>query len=201
VTSEQDANVRPDPLRIAAVANPVTPWQNYRYAPDWHADAQKEAQNKKDHNARRREIVFSVSLAESYIVEWVMIEVFDRQFGRLAEIFPKGKKMNVKEKWKTIPKQLMDEGLIPGVPETGDSHGDDWHRLITYRDGLVHASASRPSTAELPENAEGPSPSKPELDALDAGWALGVVEKRIRRLHEAAGTDPPDWLRPAGSSG
>jgi hypothetical protein len=177
------------------VVNPVTPWQSYRYAPGWHADALQEAQNKNDHDARRREIVFAVSLAESYIVEWVITVILDGDYGRLTEFFPKGKKMSVNEKWKEFPRQLVDEGLIPGVPETGDGHSDDWHRLITYRDGLIHASASRPSTAEMPENAEGPIPSKPELDTLDAGWALGVVEERIRRFHEAAGTEPPAWFR------
>ncbi len=42
-----------------------TIWLTYRFAPEWFEDAIHEAQNGKDHHARRREIIFAVCAAES----------------------------------------------------------------------------------------------------------------------------------------
>ena len=69
----------------------------------------------------------------------------------------------------------------------------DFRKLVDYRDGLVHASASRPETDSQPEK-EKPLPSKTDLDKLFPGWAVQVVVTLVKRLHDAVGTPPPDWL-------
>lgn len=45
---------------------PPTLWQTYRYAPEWFADAVEES-GREGHQARRREILFAVCAAESYL--------------------------------------------------------------------------------------------------------------------------------------
>jgi hypothetical protein len=83
--------------------------------------------------------------------------------------------------------------VIPSRPDLGGPHDEDWDRLLDYRNGLVHARASRPkSGAESKEQK--PSPELQELDQLGPGWALGVVIERVRRLHRAVGTPVPDWV-------
>jgi hypothetical protein len=79
------------------------------------------------------------------------------------------------------------------LPPAGDEHDQDWALLVEYRDGLVHARASRPHTSSQPEQ-EQPIPSKSLLDALEPGWAVGVAVERARRLHEAGGASAPKWL-------
>ena len=91
------------------------------------------------------------------------------------------------------PKDLHKDNRIKNMPSFGDSYWQDFRTLVDYRDGLVHARASRPNT-DLPGHDEKPIPSKNTLDQLPAGWTVRVVIKLIRRLHEAAGTSTPAWL-------
>ena len=51
-----------------------TIWQAYSWARDWFDDAFNETRVS-DHRSRRREILFSVCFAESYLFEWVRDEV------------------------------------------------------------------------------------------------------------------------------
>ncbi len=163
------------------------------FARAWFEDAFNEAQTGQDHNSRRREIIFSICFAESYLFEWVRDEVLQRQYTRLRIYFPPRKKRGVDEKWRDIPKRLHDAKLIPQLPDFRDPHGKEWNILIKYRDGLVHAVASRPQTTSQAVT-ERPVPSKTELGNLKAGWAIRVVIERVRRLHKATGTLMPSWL-------
>jgi hypothetical protein len=193
----EDITIRAEPAVVQASVGIPTVWQTYSWARAWFEDTLKEASvpadSEQKRHARRREILFAVCFAESYLFEWVRDEVLKRDFSRLSAYFPQGRKRGVFEKWKDIPEQLRDEGLIPKVPQRGDVHSGDWRKLIDYRDGLVHARASRPETKSQ-SSEERPAPTVAELDDTPPGWAVGVVREQVRRLHEAAGTSPPEWL-------
>lgn len=106
---------------------------------------------------------------------------------------PAEDRRGVTERWKSIPKELVADDVIPEAPHLEGPLGVEWQRLVDFRDGLVHANASRPQTTNLPEEWM-PMPSKSDLDALEAGWALRTVVDRVRRLDMAVGTDPPACL-------
>jgi hypothetical protein len=178
----------------AAVGTP-TIWLTYRFAAEWFNDALQEARTGMDHHSRRREVIFAVCTAESYILEWIRDEVLNRDFQRLNNYFPPGRWMNVTDKWKKIPKQLLRDGLIPRIPNLENpGYWGEWLKLIEYRNGLIHARASRPETASLSE-IEKPVPSKALLDSMSAGWPTRVVVELIRRLHAAVGTLVPGWVQ------
>jgi hypothetical protein len=207
--SEMDKNETTDPVPTAEgraqiirlegiVSTPIfglpTIWLTYQFAPEWFNDAIHEARTGHDHHSRRREIIFSVCCAESYILEWVRIDVLKRDNQRLDNYFPPGKKRGVTQKWKEIPGELLRDGLITATPQF---NGQDWAnflKLTEYRDGLIHARPSRPENPSLPANAL-PVPSKNDLDSLTPGWAIGVVIAMIRNLNRAAGTSNPNWLQ------
>jgi hypothetical protein len=187
-------NIQPTPLKIRFRVPSPTVWQAYPFALEWYADALREARIVGDHNARRREILFAVCCAESYLLEWVRDEVLKKDYKRLIDYFPPGRRRPVVAKWKEIPKQLKKDGLIPGVPNYGENWWEEWRELVeNYRDGLVHASSSRPeSSSQTPKS--NPAPSKTALDQLPAGWAVGVVTSLIRNLHHSVGTPVPSWI-------
>jgi hypothetical protein len=171
-----------------------TIWLNYRFAPEWFYDAINEARTGRDHHSRRREIIFSVCCAESYILEWVSVDVLKRDYQRLNNYLQPGQRRGVTLKWKEIPRELLNDGLIAAAPQL---NGQDWAnflKLIEYRDGLIHARSSRPENPTLPAN-EMPVPSKDDLDDLTPGWAICAVIAMIRNLNRAAGTPDPDWLQ------
>jgi hypothetical protein len=200
--SESESNSTPSspsqvirPASIAsdwAVGTP-TIWLSYSFAPEWFNDALTEARTGKDHHARRREIIFAVCCAESYLVEWIRDEVLKRDFNRLNQFFPPGERRGVAEKWKEVPKALLDAGLISAVPNLGRSYWRDWLDLVDLRNGLIHARASRPETNPQPDS-ERPVPSKGDLDKLTPGWAVKVVVTLVRELHAAVSTPAPVWL-------
>lgn len=185
--------ITPDPAVITLRIPSVTIWKSYHFAPEWFADAMHEAQTGTNHHACRREIIFAVCCAESYLLEWVRDEVLNRDFHRLAEFFPHEDKTGVTEKWKRVPKKLFEKALIPAPPDFGNKYWENWLKLVDLRNGLVHASSSRPESDSLPSK-EQPRPSKSDLDQLGGGWALNVVIELIHELHRAAGTTPPTWL-------
>ena len=94
----------------------LTVWRSYSFAPEWYADAAKEAREGNDHHARRREIVFAVSSAESYLFEWVRDDILQRDFSELDKYFPPGDRKPIREKWKGIPKKLKGNCLISSIP-------------------------------------------------------------------------------------
>lgn len=172
----------------------LTVWLSYNFAPEWFKDALFEANIPNDHNARRREILFAVCFAESYLVEWVRDTVLNHDFQRLNQYFPPGQVTSGTEKWKRVLKLLHKDGLIPGMPDISLPYWEDFSGLVKMRNGLVHARASRPETNELPEK-EKPLPSKGELDKLEAGWAVKVIVELVGQLHKATGTPMPDWIK------
>jgi len=173
-------------------ASGLTIWMASNFAPDWFADALHEAHNGTDHNARRREILFAVCCAESYIVEWVRDEVLNRDFERLDLFFPPGRKRGVTAKWEEVPKELAKAKLIPAKPDHSGKCWGDWLKLVDLRDGLVHARSSRPKKKAGTEETFTP---KADLDRLAAGWAVRVVVELVCNLHAAAGKPPPAWIK------
>ena len=190
-----DAITFPTPVTARVEVPAVLVWQNYRHAPDWYADCSAEA-SKEGGGARRREIVFAVCLAASYLSEWVLTEaLLEDRFTRFFDYFPENDRRGLTEIWKVTTDRLHQEGALPRTPNLGGPHGEEWKRLTRFRDGLVHASASRPSTpSAMGDDLPKPSPSPEDLDALDPGWALGVTVEHIKRLHEAAASRAPSWL-------
>lgn len=171
----------------------LTPWTSYNFASDWYADAKSEANNS-NHHARRREILFSVACAESYLLEWVRDQILKHDYPSLDRYFPPGNNRPIAEKWKEVPKQLKGHGLIHSVPNLGGgSAWGDFLRLIEFRNGLLHARASRPETPGLSASSL-PVPSMDQLRSLSPGWACGVVRRLIQELNTAAGTNLPDWI-------
>lgn len=171
----------------------VIPWISYNFASDWYADAKSEANNP-NHHARRREILFSVACAESYLLEWVRDQILKYDYPSLDHYFSPSNKRPIIDKWKDVPKQLKANGLIHSVPNLGDvSAWGDFLRLVNFRNGLLHARASRPETPGLSDSSL-PVPSMDQLRSLSPGWACGVVGRLIQELNTAAGTNSPDWI-------
>lgn len=154
---------------------------------------------------RRREILFAVCFADSYLYEWVRdhLDAWMKQQGRpgdqwdeFFDLFPPADRRGVTERWREIPRSLADRGLIPGAPDLGGTHGEEWKRLVAFRDGVVHGKLSRPDRSSAPPE-ELAVPTAEQLRTLPPGWAVRVVVERVRLLHLAAGTQPPAWLSPA----
>jgi hypothetical protein len=175
---------------------PPTVHLTFTYAPEWYADATAEARAD-GHRARRREILFAVCAAESAIFEWVRDSVLNRDFQALGEVFPFDERRSVLEKYRDIPKQLAQQGRIPAALHCGGVEFAKFSRLVEYRNGLVHASASRPDRHDLPEGQR-PVPTKTELDEVPVGWACDVVRSLLRKLYSDTGTEAPAWIRDAG---
>ena len=179
-------------VAIGTVGAP-TVWLSANFALSWYADAKSEAIGIGDAQRRRREITFSVAAAESYLLEWARDEVLKRDFVLLDNYFPPGERRPVTEKWKDITKALASDRLIPSAPSFAGKTWENFRRLVEFRNGLVHARASRPQTVGLLES-QMPVPSMEELQALEPGWAVGVITALIRELHVVTGIKEPDWL-------
>jgi hypothetical protein len=189
--------LKPQPASIVVHSLEPRLWTTYNWAREWFADAVVEAKvtgnEAAARSARRREIISAVCFAESYLFEWVRDEVLKRDFDRLLTYFPSGVRRGADEKWREIPKRLHADRLIPHTPDFGGPHGEEWGTLLEYRDGLIHAAASRPAQ-HPPANEPRTVPSAAHLNHLAPGWAALVVKERVERLHHAAGTPPPAWL-------
>ena len=85
--------IRPSSIPSDEAFGMPTIWQTYSFAPEWFADALHEAGQTGNHHARRREIIFAVCFAESYLVEWVRDEVLNRDFNLLNQYFPPGESL------------------------------------------------------------------------------------------------------------
>jgi len=183
----------PDSVDSFESGTESTLWLTYSFAPEWYSDAESQAAIS-DHKARRREILFAVTAAESYLVEWVRDSVLNREVEKLKTYFPAGSKRGVSQKYKDVTKQLAADGRIVAPLGCGGTEWLDFKKLVSYRDGLVHASASRPETTGLPDS-EMPVPSKSDLDAYPAGQALQIVRTLFQKLHADTNTPVPEWLQ------
>jgi len=190
----RDIIITPPPAEATASAGIPTVWLSDNFAQDWFADALHEARTGKDYNARRREIIFAVCFAESYIFEWVRRKV---QIEELNDYFPASRRFPndpryhrpLKDKWKKLPKELYEAGKIPSDPNL-DLLGLE--ELLGYRNGLVHAAASRPATDSQSEETK-PFPTKEMLNRLEPGWALRIVVALVKALHQAVGDPLPEY--------
>ena len=189
---DQEAGITGQEVRYAQ--GDLIAWRSATFAPVWFSDALSEA-NSADRDARRREIVFAVASAECYLFEWVRDDVLKGDHRPLENYFPVKTARSIKDKWKAIPNELKAHGRIKESPNLGG--GSAWLEftdLVAFRNGLVHAQASRPETGGLPSDSL-PVPSMHKLDELAPGWAAGVVRRLISELNTAAGTALPSWLK------
>jgi len=172
-------------IKSAEAFGAPTVWQTANLARLWFADARREAAIP-DRDARRREVLFSVIAAETYLYEWVRDVVLDRDFQRIDQFFPPGNPSPILEKWKRVPEKLRSDGLVSGVPDLSGRTWARFDKLVKFRNGLLHGAASRPQTSGLPpENM--PLPTMEELYALPAGWCVQVVSDLIAELSTATG--------------
>jgi hypothetical protein len=179
-------------VSIGLTARQMTPWITANFADRWYADALVEANNE-GVDARRREIVFAVACAECYLFEWVRDVALGRDYKRINEYFRPGSTSPVMEKWKEVPKKLVADGLIKCAPDNGGRSWSEFEELVNYRNGLLHAAASRPTTPGQPEK-EKPTPAQGVLGQLAQGWAVCTVKTLIVSLCAAADTKAPAWL-------
>jgi hypothetical protein len=196
VNSRSNVIIIPLAAEAVTVADGPTVWLSANFASFWYTDAKLEATGSGDIQRRRREITFSVAAAESYLLEWVRDEALKRDFARLDAYFqpvPPGKHRSVTDKWKEITRLLVSDGQIASAPSFTGKTWQNFHRLVDFRNGLIHARISRPQTAGLSES-QLPFPTIEQLQTLEPGWAVGVVTALIRELHVATGTEEPDWL-------
>ena len=191
--SKRNQRVTPDLVAIHLSVGEPTVWQSRSYAPAWFSDARREAHSDEGGQARRREIVFAVCFVESYLFEWVRDEVLKSDFRRVDKYFPQHDSRGIRQRWKETLKNLHRDSEIPAVPDFESERWKEFCKLVDYRNGLVHAGASRPDT-ELLSDKQKPVPSGNVLGQLEAGWALSVADGVVRDGHIAVGSDPPAWL-------
>lgn len=184
--------------RLAFVGQRAQIWLIPHVAPRWLRDAEAEAEVPDNIDAKRREILFSVCFAESYLLEWVRDDVLPNGREEVLRYFNPSKRRGVREKWKEIPKKLQDEGLIQRAPDLSQCFWSDWNDLVDYRDGIVHARFSMPDGSEVAAESA-PIPSQRTMTTVQSGWALRVVLVLAQELHQAAGLPMPDWLSEAVS--
>lgn len=180
-------------LHIHASAQPLTPWISYSFAQDWFIDALNETRSVRNHHSRRREILFAVCCAESYLFEWVRDEILNRDLDSLPKYFPIDNRRGIADRWKEVIRAIHYDGLISAIPDFGKPYWEELIRLVEYRNGLVHGISSHPDTASLKQQ-EKTKPSKDDLDKLESGWSVKVVINLIRHLHEALDSRAPQWL-------
>jgi hypothetical protein len=191
---EKGVLVVPDP----AVAIPNTAIRNVltaaNLAKDWFADAVSEAESETESVVAsvRREIVFVVCFAESYIFEWTRdvagpgeaIKYFEKRDGHWEKL---------KDRWKEVPLRLFEKELIRTETEPRIDWGNDMRQVMDFRHGLVHGAASIPLGLE--DEQEKPEPTLNELEEKGQGWALGVVLDLVEQLHKKTQTPMPDYLK------
>jgi len=194
--------ITPSPATFQGAGQDPKIYKSDSFAEEWFHDALREAGIDKDLQARRREIIFASCFAESYIFEWTRQKI---QIEEIDHHFPPSPLSTLKDKWKSIPKKLFETRKIPVDPCV---KLDGLGTLIKYRNGLVHASASR-SVEDLPDEmkthrrkrepeqdkkAIRPFPIKDELKKLEAGWAVKIVADLVKDLHQKIGDTAPAYI-------
>lgn len=183
-------------LRISATAPPSTVWQSDNYAEDWYRDAMAEVCSGGNYNARRREIIFATCFAESFIFEWARGKL---QVEEINDYFPPERRCqhdtryhrNLLKKWKEVPTDLYRDKRIKLLPKL---HLSRLGKLLQYRHGLIHASASRPATKTQAQKTK-PFPAKKDLKKLKAGWAVSIVFDLVSELCHQLGEPKQEYLQ------
>jgi hypothetical protein len=141
-----------------------------------------------------REIIFAVCAAESYLFEWVRKDALKDEFRLLTHYFPVNQGfIGITKRWKQVINHLYEDGIITGKPNFGEHYFEEFVELVDFRNGLVHGRASRPDSDGVAD-AERPEPTTEQLSQRGPGWAVQVVTDVIKKLHEAVGTSPPEWI-------
>ena len=169
-----------------------TIWITSSFAQSWFDDAKKES-NTLGKDARRREIIFSIAFAETYLLEFIRDKILNSDYSKLDDFFPPEDRRGVTEKWKEIPKDLLSKKYISNLPDLGQQYWVDWLKIVDHRNGLIHARASRPDSASIPVDTR-PKPDSSTLSNMDPGRALTVTIKMITEFHKAVGITLPEWL-------
>lgn len=171
------------------------PWTAETYAPKWFKDALQEA-SRNEIDSRRREIVFALATAESYLLEWVRDDLLKRDFDRLSNFFPPRERSGVMDRFAKVLSDLHAAGLIHQEPSFMAPVWDRFRTLIDYRNGLLHANASRPHLRRKRSTSQPvqPLPSSNQLKNYRPGCAVGVVMEVICELHSLSRTPVPSWL-------
>jgi hypothetical protein len=198
----KSVTVRPsDAIHVQTTTFPVNILITASFARYWLDDALIEAKKESSRDSKRREIVFAVCFAETYIFEWVRNKFFPKDIEGLFHCFTtpseKGgrRPKNIKEKWK-VTKQLSEDGKIKDtiVFDKGKNVvWGDFCDLIDYRNSLVHAALSIPESSSPPELIK-KLPTISDFNRMKIGWATGVVVNLVRHFHEVIGIKPPDWF-------
>jgi len=157
--------------RSAFHENWTGPITTYDYfAAFWLKDVCEEAKKSGD-DACRREIVFAVFFAETYLFEWIRDEVAQSDISILNSYFDdRIRKRGVKDKWKKITKELCTKNHIQNF-NWDSRYWGPFIKLVDARDGLVHAKASRPQQAGQPQGDQ-PFPSRNYLNQMTPGSAV-----------------------------
>lgn len=170
----------------------ASPWIYQSFAKAWFKDALNEVRHGIDIDSRRREIIFAVAFAESYLVEWVRDDILKKDFGKFNLYFPINKKMSAEYKWKEIPKQLCMDKLLRETPNLKSTFWGNWKELIDCRDGFIHAVTSCPENLESPHKKGLTKIHK--ISKIKSGWATHVVIELVEQFHKAANMPTPEWL-------
>lgn len=155
-----------------------------------------------------REIVFAVCFAEAFLLEYLRDYIFIHRPGKGhrealvqfverekdARGIPRWERSGIRKRWKWAVKTLQEEGKLEDQPAF---EGQAWQafqeELAPFRNGIVHASISRPTRASEEDAAE---PSPGDLLDLGPGWATSIVTELAHNLHglNPREVDPPQYL-------
>jgi len=172
----------------------ASPWSHQTFAPEWFKDALYEAQNASGYNSTRREIVFAVAFAESYLFEWLRDDILKGDPNNLSIYLPLFYNKSPIKKWNVIPKKLFNAGLIPNIPKIENiQEWDEFDMVVKYRNGLSHSASSVPQNLSLPPG-KFPIPPLGELNKIKSGWAIKTIIGVIKQFHKAANMPMPEWL-------
>jgi hypothetical protein len=173
----------------------ISPWSHQTFAPEWFKDALYEVQNTRGYNSTRREIVFAVVFAESYLFEWVRDDILKGNPNELLTYLSLFYNQSPIKKWNTIPKKLYNDGLIQGIPKIENiQEWDEFDIVVKYRNGLSHSASSVPQNLSLPPG-KFPIPPLGELNKIKPGWAIKTIIGMIKQFHKAASMPMPKWLQ------
>jgi hypothetical protein len=174
------------------------------FARAWWEDARKEAVSSQGEGAKRREILFAVCYAESYLLEWVRDEALGGDIAKLDRFLDEyeyEKKGSLLDKWKEVPKHLNERPYTeitydPNYYGQGAAQRDakKFRDLVTLRNALVHAGPSLHISTTQPAEAMRRASREFLARCVVAGWATDVAGKMVRHLHYAVGTPAPGYL-------
>jgi hypothetical protein len=174
-------------------AGNLTLWVTYSFASDWLSDAKSEAATPLSAASRRREVLFAVCFAESYLYEWVRDRVLERDFARLAGFFPTGIAGGFGIGGRRSQGSLRPRVLSLARPTLADPHGRISDGLWTT--GMASFTPSPVAPNRQPcQRRSSPSPREQPLKRSHAAGRPRLCNGLFRSC-----TKPPVPIRPTGS--